>query len=422
MTRNPSTIDDALARAALYERILRENGIHIETAVAKLDNKKAQSGRALEADYDNSPNDALNLLVKAAAREESTQSPDSMNVHASPFYGDQQSPGPILGSSEQDPSPSISDLGGSPARFSSTLNQELSSYADSSRETDILSVKCASETEGLGCSLIDPSTSVRCVLKFKDVSELEKHLEMVHISYGGKADRLQVLDLVLKGLQHSTHSLAASLPSNSETSLLTDRLLAVPAPNFRTSLEVIDLTDSPAQSQQRTEKFRSPFQCKECSKSFTRKFNLTSHMMSHVDDRRFACAECGRKFVRRHDQKIHEALHSKANKFVCRGRVNNDKGCGREFTRASALKRHWNSNAGRRCVQPVAEDEPPKTPSTSEHRDTHITVSREQMQSKRPSGPRAVDTNYTVPGSLLAQYPELKALVWESVTTGFGIF
>ncbi|KAJ3112340.1 hypothetical protein HDU96_004684 [Phlyctochytrium bullatum] len=72
-----------------------------------------------------------------------------------------------------------------------------------------------------------------------------------------------------------------------------------------------------------------------CTKSFTRPYNLKSHLVAHSAERRFACPACPRTFLRKHDMLRHARLHL-GRKLVCGG-------CGKRFARADGLKRHLES-------------------------------------------------------------------------------
>ncbi|KAI8906739.1 hypothetical protein EDD86DRAFT_172971, partial [Gorgonomyces haynaldii] len=47
------------------------------------------------------------------------------------------------------------------------------------------------------------------------------------------------------------------------------------------------------------------FKCPHCDKSFTRKYNMQSHLRVHTDDRPFECEHCQATFVRKHDLRRH---------------------------------------------------------------------------------------------------------------------
>lgn len=76
------------------------------------------------------------------------------------------------------------------------------------------------------------------------------------------------------------------------------------------------------------------FEClyPNCNKLFRRRYNVRSHIQTHLCDRPYSCDSCGASFVRPHDLRRHEKCHQDDRPFTCP--------CGKSFTRHDALQRH----------------------------------------------------------------------------------
>lgn len=82
-----------------------------------------------------------------------------------------------------------------------------------------------------------------------------------------------------------------------------------------------------------TGKTETTYTCPKCTSSFTRIYNLKSHVRSHQNFRPFKCSSCSATFSRNHDLTRHEKIHNQAKPFSC-------KFCGKTFSRKDALRRH----------------------------------------------------------------------------------
>ncbi|RKP28910.1 hypothetical protein METBISCDRAFT_19925 [Metschnikowia bicuspidata] len=69
-----------------------------------------------------------------------------------------------------------------------------------------------------------------------------------------------------------------------------------------------------------------------CGKKFTRRYNVRSHIQTHLSDRPFACTYCPKSFVRQHDFNRHLKSHMVLKFCRCR--------CGKEFTRVEGYRKH----------------------------------------------------------------------------------
>ncbi|KAL2314358.1 Metallothionein expression activator [Schizosaccharomyces pombe] len=73
-----------------------------------------------------------------------------------------------------------------------------------------------------------------------------------------------------------------------------------------------------------------------CNKRIARKYNVESHIQTHLSDRPYRCDLCKAGFVRHHDLKRHLRIHENGRPYVCE--------CLKRFNRLDALNRHKQRN------------------------------------------------------------------------------
>lgn len=115
--------------------------------------------------------------------------------------------------------------------------------------------------------------------------------------------------------------------------------------------------DEETQPSQRKLKHPATHQCPDCPKSFTRAYILRSHLRTHTDERPFVCTICKKPFHRENDRKRHEKTHGGERDVICGGlsKSGREWGCRRRFTRPDALRKHFQSEAGRKCIREYEE-------------------------------------------------------------------
>lgn len=104
---------------------------------------------------------------------------------------------------------------------------------------------------------------------------------------------------------------------------------------------------------------QNEFKCEHCSKVYTKRYNLKSHLLTHATDRPYKCNDCGIGFARLSDHTRHMSKHTGEKGYVCRGVLQNGDhwGCGKSFSRADILSSHHNSKIGRACRLPWLQEQ-----------------------------------------------------------------
>ncbi|KAK8008160.1 Zinc finger- C2H2 [Apiospora marii] len=112
--------------------------------------------------------------------------------------------------------------------------------------------------------------------------------------------------------------------------------------------------DRPRQKRPRQTEFR----CEDCDMVFRKRYNLTSHRLTHNSHREHVCSVCQKDFARQGDLKRHMNSHTGDKNFVCGGKLRNGEswGCGKSFARADTLRKHHESRIGRSCIQALQQE------------------------------------------------------------------
>ena len=143
---------------------------------------------------------------------------------------------------------------------------------------------------------------------------------------------------------------------------------------------------SPSESMPPKKRHKCPY----CSEDFTRHHNLTSHLLTHNQEKPFVCQICQARFRRLDELLNHETMHLRKQPHVCQQ-------CGRLFVDGYALARHKTDPggcAGRRSEEDTTSNENdiatalqnfcvPDVESSQLHLSTELSRGRTQASSVR---------------------------------------
>ncbi len=135
-----------------------------------------------------------------------------------------------------------------------------------------------------------------------------------------------------------------------------------------------------------------PFQCGFCAKQFTTSYNLAQHQRIHAEERAYKCTLCDKSFKQRSTLQHHQSVHSKEKPFKCPD-------CNKSYTRRQSLKRHIKSRHPHLQLPPMVistgQDASAGPVTCITHTFTNPTISNSDVTVSRIVSPEATATVVT---------------------------
>lgn len=186
---------------------------------------------------------------------------------------------------------------------------------------------------------------------------------------------------------------------------------ATGGPGHRKSLLPPGTVDKYCKGPDAEGKFECTFE--SCGKIFKRRYNVRSHIQTHLCDRPYACDKCPATFVRPHDLRRHMKCHAPVKPHVCP--------CGQSFTRHDALSRHRQrmicvggiETPGRPKKVPGRRGRPRTRPETVTAKDGSDEESSEEEERKVVGGEYPATPAASEDGKSPAQVEKKEERRWE---------
>ncbi|KAL5274924.1 hypothetical protein ACFFRR_001133 [Megaselia abdita] len=110
--------------------------------------------------------------------------------------------------------------------------------------------------------------------------------------------------------------------------------------------------------------------CPLCSKTFSKKSSLLTHIRNHSAERKFVCSFCNKGFTQAANLRNHERIHTNDRPYVCGD-------CGKTFTQITNLNNHRRLHTGERpfvCIEPECGRSFAQVTNLNNHMKTHHKV------------------------------------------------
>ncbi|EGW31676.1 uncharacterized protein SPAPADRAFT_62287 [Spathaspora passalidarum NRRL Y-27907] len=151
-----------------------------------------------------------------------------------------------------------------------------------------------------------------------------------------------------------------SCPTALRPSIITHEYSSPTPPVYMSNDRILSMTLPKKTTPRITKRHSEVFICPVCGNTLSRAANLKQHCLSvHGEERPYPCRypDCDWRFSRPNDRTRHENQHSGVKKFICHGVLPNGKifGCGKGFKRSDGLGRHFRTETGKKCIQPLVE-------------------------------------------------------------------
>jgi hypothetical protein len=180
---------------------------------------------------------------------------------------------------------------------------------------------------------------------FTSEGEREKHIRDMHSVQNSEDQEFPTDEEIAQSLQ-------SQIPQVPEV-VQEPTAMVVHDPEPESEPQIVSM-----QSRSRRKRTNQELTCEYCSKVFTKKYNLTSHLKTHSNDRPYKCGVCGHSFARESDYNRHMSTHTEK-LYKCGGTLKDGStwGCGKPFARADILSTHHKSKTGQICFTPFLQEQ-----------------------------------------------------------------